>query len=419
MVPRPISALMCAGSSPFSAATCAARWNAAAALAGSVSAFAAPDDLERGAQLVGAPVAFGERDSPRRQCSGAGWVAGAKGGVGGDRCCRRVVGSVGSFSAAGGDLPSTVSEGGTGEGQTQFGVLVAARRPQRGFAEFGGLTGVPGQGQNTHPIGDHAGECRIEDHRPRQVLVGASQGACGSSAPGEGSQQPGRSAVVAAQFVEISGEQGVIAEAPPLEHDRGASGQDCLVRRVHQRQHRVPRQRVHPLNAARATVGLEEVVVVSSAQRLEHQRLREGRRRAQQSPVDVAPDHRRRGKHPSGVGIELGETPRDQAGHGRWHGRGRRAGHGPTGAVGYEHAGVDEPDEQLLDEQGEAVGVLDDVARHVAGNGPAETTGGDPFDIGIVQPRHRRRRDAVVTAETSEGIAEGLTGPRRAHDEYG
>ena len=242
------------------------------------------------------------------------------------------------------------------------------------------------------------------------MFVGRPQRSGGSGSPGEGSQQPSRSALVATQFVEISREKGIIAEAPLLDHLRGASRQDRLIRSVDLRQHRVPRQRVHPSHAAHGAVGPEEVMLVSSTQRVEHQRFRQRGRRPQQRPVDVAPDHRRCREHPSGVGVELGETPGDQPCHRRWHGRGRRTGHVPAGALGHDHAGVDEPDEQLLDHQGEAIGVVDDVARHVAGNGPAEATGGDPFDVGIVQPGDWRRGDTGMAAQPVQRIAEGLTG---------
>ena len=107
-------------------------------------AMTAPDDLQRGAQLVRSSVGLGKRNRPRRQCGRADRVAGAEGGVGGDRDGRRVVGSVSSFDATRGVLPSTVCERCPGQSQAQFGVLVAARRPQRGLAELGGLTGVTG-----------------------------------------------------------------------------------------------------------------------------------------------------------------------------------------------------------------------------------------------------------------------------------
>ena len=166
----------------------------------------AADDLQRGAQLVGTPVGLGRETA--LAASAAAWI-GLPAPKAASAAIARAATSSGRWARSTNAPRPSIARPRALPGP-EPGATRRARRQRAArarLAELGGLTGVTSQGQDTHPIGQHASEGRIENHRPRQVFVGGPQRAGGSGSPGEASQQSSRSAVVATQFVEISSEE--------------------------------------------------------------------------------------------------------------------------------------------------------------------------------------------------------------------
>ena len=236
--------------------------------------------------------------------------------------------------------------------------------------------GLPGvhEDRHQHLVGIGRGRRPGRGQQPgafgRQLRAG--QRAAGQRAPGALDRERRRRLPVPGRLGELGGQLAPRAGQPgvrPLHRDERPRRQRGPLRREELGEHGLARQRV-PEPEPLAVHG-DELRVDRPAQRRHGRRAVDGGDARQQVPVEAAAQHRRGGEHLPRVAVERLQAGAQRLGEAGGDRR-RRPHLGPPPAVRPdEGTRGDEPGQQLLDEERQAVAVLGDEAGDPAASASA------------------------------------------------